>query len=552
MGRLFRPERTKVLIKRAKSYGIVNLCVLYTLCGESMKNVIPAIISLCEHWLLERGWRRTTMILATCGAYVGYHVVALLSGGFEPFFFTINFFLIVLIGASLGIWGAMAAATVTGILWGPFAALFVHIPHATPTVFWIFRVLVFELFGLLSGTVASVFRHQVRVQRETNEQLIQAQKLETIGLLTGGIAHDFNNMLTAIGGYTDLLVSSASPHAEIKPFATELLDVVRRSYSLTHQLLAISRQRRTDTRPIDPEDEIRSLGKVLGRIIGEKIDLQFSFASKLWTIDADPVQIDQIIMNLAVNAADAMPNGGRLAVSVKNLAVDSVFASQHPSLKVGDYVLITVSDTGSGIAKQDAHRIFEPFYTTKEAGKGTGLGLPTVRGIVRELKGDIWFQTVMGRGTSFKVCLPRTHSKPERKRLAVDGSGRRLARPEESVAKVLVAEDDDAVRLVITRLLAHEGYEVISVEDGEQALEVIRDPERRIDLVITDVVMPKESGLVVLENVYKLRPTVGVIAISGYSQEEWVKIEISALADGFLEKPFNGHELLSTARQILG
>ncbi|HUX22143.1 MAG TPA: ATP-binding protein, partial [Spirochaetia bacterium] len=314
--------------------------------------------------------------------------------------------------ASLGFGGAIAAATISGLLGGPFVTHFVNIGGSTPGLVWIVRLILFELFGLLTGTVATILRDQAIAHRETSERLMQAQKLEAIGRLTGGVAHDFNNMLTAIGGYANLLSAHAASIPEISLIAEELMEVVARSGSLTRQLLAISRKQIMEPRPVAISTSIHSLAKMLARLLGERIKLELSVSPETWEAVVDPVQFDQVLLNLAVNAADAMPEGGTLLVHTENLTVDPVFHAQHPDLGLREYVMVSVTDSGQGIDSEIAERIFEPFFTTKPVGKGTGLGLSTAYGIVKQLGGDIWFTSDPGRGSTFRVCLPRAAASP--------------------------------------------------------------------------------------------------------------------------------------------
>lgn len=513
-----------------------------------MRAIVDTLASRGERWLVARGWRRTTMVVITVVAYVAFFLTAFFSGGVKPFFMTINFFLIGLAASTFGLRGGLAAATVSGILVGPLMTVFVRPEYGTEDLLWIVRFLVFELFGFLSGSVSSIFRLQLRTQRNTRDLFAQAQKMEAIGRLTGGIAHDFNNMLTAIGGYTQLLVFKTKPTDETKKLFDDLLEVVKRSASLTHQLLAISRKGNMEPRPVFLEEGIRSLAKMLRRIIGENVELKLELADDSWEVNVDPVQIDQVLMNLAVNAADAMPSGGILLLRTEQFTVDRVFLAQHPGLELGDYVMISVTDSGAGIPDDIAPYIFEPYFTTKGEGKGTGLGLSTAYGIVRQLKGDLWFYSERGHGTTFKICLPRAHKEEH-----PEGTNRlpAEAEPTKSGATIVIAEDDETVRTVMVELLKDNGYSVHAVADGEQALKIVENPEQTFDVLITDMIMPKVSGIEVIEAVYRLRPNAGVIVTSGYSRDERANMEISVLADKFLEKPFTGSRLLTMVRELL-
>jgi len=510
---------------------------------------MEALANFGEVWFLARGWRRIIIIAGTGILYVALNLGVFVLGDVDPFFLTVNFFLVVLTAATMGFWGGFFAGILSGLIAGPFVLIFVVHSFGTSSVLvWLTRFLAFVLFGIVAGAVSGVFQYQIRTQRDTNDRLVEAQKMEAIGRLTGGVAHDFNNMLTAIGGYSELIQKKTNPKPEIVRLFNGLFEAIRRSASLTHQLLAISRKETMDPRPVNLEETIQSLGKMLQRIIGDNIELQLRLAENSWEIEVDPVHIDQVLMNLAVNSADAMPNGGRLTIRTERLTVDSVFASQHPDVQLGDYMMITVSDTGTGIDKDTLPHIFEPFFTTKEIGKGTGLGLSTTYGIVKQLKGDIWVYSEPRHGTSFKICLPRARTDEHPK---ASRAHRVRPLPKSVGATILVAEDSVDVRTIVAQFLEDQGYTVIDATDGEQALKIIEDTSKHIDLLITDIMMPKLSGLELIKTVYGLRPSIGVIVTSGYTREEIDNIEITGLADKFIEKPFTGDRLLTLVRELL-
>lgn len=379
---------------------------------------------------------------------------------------------------------------------------------------------------------------------QLGEQLRQAQKMEAVGQLAGGVAHDFNNILQAMHGYAQLLIDQLPRQSEEHEFARELLQGTVRAAALTRQLLAFSRRQHLDEKKLFLNEIIENLLKLIVRTIGENIELTFRPTATDPEIFADQGQIEQVLMNLCVNARDAMPDGGRLLIETDRVSIDEEFCISHPWAEPGNYAIMEVSDTGCGMDEVTKLRIFEPFFTTKETGKGTGLGLATVFGVVTQHKGMIHVYSEEGHGATFKVYLPILEKEVGREReMEVP-----LRRGSETI---LLAEDEDAVRRLIKRLLNQAGYRVFMAENGIKAIELLERHHREIDLVLLDVVMPKKSGRDVADRFRALRRDGKVLFMSGYS--------IGVIDDSFLErngmafiqKPFSTPHLLDKIRELL-
>ncbi len=378
------------------------------------------------------------------------------------------------------------------------------------------------------------------------QQLRQAQKMEAVGRLAGGVAHDFNNLLMVIKGHTELLLGSlAGPEHTVRKI--EQIDrAADRATSLTRQLLAFSRMQVLQPRLISLNEVVEEMGKLLPRLIGEDIELGIRIQSDLGTIRADASQVEQIIMNLVVNARDAMPSGGHLLIETKNVDLDEGYTAKHPIVPPGRYVLLAVSDTGTGMdAKTQAH-IFEPFFTTKEQGKGTGLGLATVYGVVKQSGGYIWVYSEIGKGTTFKIYLPRVDQSAEK----ADGAAKGLEVPRGSET-VLLAEDEQDVREVAREFLESAGYTVMEAQDGNEALRLAEQGAGKIDLLLTDMVMPGMTGLELAARLQKLGAVDRVIFMSGYTEHSAVHLQGEDLSSKLLTKPFSRAALLRTVRELL-
>ena len=384
---------------------------------------------------------------------------------------------------------------------------------------------------------------------ETNEKLLQSQKMEAVGRLAGGVAHDFNNILTGILGYSDILLAEIpSDHSNSK-FVNEIHKAAKRAAALTNQLLAFSRKQIMKPQVLHLNDLIRNLEKMLERLLGEDIELEAVLPEGLWHVKADPSKIDQVLMNLAVNARDAMPDGGKLVIETRNARLDTDYAKRHPGIaKPGDFVMFSVSDTGTGMDKETLSHLFEPFFTTKELGKGTGLGLSTVYGIVKQSGGYIWAYSEPEKGTCFKTYLPRVQEeKSPSSEICMHSSGSSKRYSE----TILVVEDDVTVRSLVPLMLRQEGYIVLVASDGEEALRMFQNHDGRIDLVITDVIMPKMNGPELADSLTQLKPNLKVLFTSGYTSNIIVHHGVLNPGVAFLEKPLIMETLSRKIRQVL-
>jgi PAS domain S-box-containing protein len=398
-----------------------------------------------------------------------------------------------------------------------------------------------------------VFRDMTERRREERErerlqaELYQAQRMESIGVLAGGVAHDFNNLLSVILGYVGLAIDSEDTSATTREDLVEVKKAGERSAELTRQLLAFGRKQVLQRVPIDLNHIALGVEKMLRRIIGEDITLSFELGDALWIVRADPGQVEQIVMNLAVNARDAMPHGGTLRITTENIEIDRALSARHPELAPGSYVRFTISDTGHGIDADTLGRIFEPFFTTKARDKGTGLGLSTVYGIVKQSEGYVFCESEVGRGTAFRVYLPR-----------VEGVAPVSVRPAPLAGEirggtetVLVVEDADPVRSLAARALDAAGYRVLTAIDGVDALRTSAAWSAPIDLVLTDVVMPRMGGDELATRLAEFRPESRVLFMSGYTGSIFRRDGHSEPQPHFVEKPFRVDDLLRKVRAML-
>ncbi len=391
----------------------------------------------------------------------------------------------------------------------------------------------------------------VEISRDTTEhkkleqQLLQAQKMEAIGQLAGGIAHDFNNILTAIIGYANILQMEMSKDDPLQIDVVPILNSAKRAASLTHALLAFSRKQIMNPKPVNLNEIIKGVEKLLLRIIGEDIELSTIFTDKDLTVMADSNQMEQVLMNLATNTRDAMPDGGSLVIRTELVELGREFVKAHGYGTPGTYALISIKDTGHGMDEGTRERIFEPFFTTKDVGKGTGLGLAMVYGIIKQHEGHINVYSEHGKGTIFKIYLPLIKTKVE------EGIVEKHAVIKGGTETVLIAEDDGQVRELIKKLLDGFGYKVIEAVDGEDALKVFHDNRDRIHLLILDVVMPKKNGKEVYDAIKKGMPDIKAIFTSGYNADIIHKKGILEEGLNFISKPILPHELLKKVREVL-
>jgi two-component system, cell cycle sensor histidine kinase and response regulator CckA len=391
-----------------------------------------------------------------------------------------------------------------------------------------------------------VLAHNVTEQRRLEAQFRQAQKMEAIGQLAGGVAHDFNNLLTVIAGYTQLSMARIQEGDPLHNDLDQVLRAARRASALTRQLLAFSRKQAMQMKSLDLNSIVSELEKMLRRLIGEDVLLKTVLAPDLGKIEADSGQIEQAIMNLVVNARDAMPAGGKLTIETSNLDLTEEYARARIGVQAGPYVMLAVSDTGVGMDTNTQARIFEPFFTTKELGKGTGLGLSTVYGIVKQCGGSIGVYSEAGHGTSFKLYFPRARQSQEEARPNSESAS--ALRGTETI---LLVEDDEMVRALARQVLERYGYEVLEAPSGSAALTAAEQHAGKIDLVIADVVMPEVSGRHLVDRVLQLRPNVSVVFISGYTDAAIVHQGVVGPDTPFLQKPFTAEALARKVREVL-
>ncbi len=393
---------------------------------------------------------------------------------------------------------------------------------------------------------ASTIARDVTTQKKTEEQLRQGQKMEAVGRLAGGVAHDFNNILGIIISCTELL----RPHLDNDPLSVELAgyirDACKRGSTLTRQLLAFSRKQPVQARVLELNERLQDVAKLLRPLMGDDVKVTFFPRSESAFVEADPGQLDQIVLNLAVNSRDAMERGGKFVIETDTAQFDEAFVRQHPPMQPGRYVMLAISDNGSGMDEATRSHIFEPFFTTKEVGKGTGLGLATVYGIVKQSGGFIWVYSELGRGTTFKIFLPSADEKAGMARETEE----EVAFPRGEGSTILLVEDDPVMRRLTRQMLQDQGYSVLEAQDGRSALEVTASHQGAIDLVLTDVVMPGVSGPELVLRLMDSHPQTKFLYMSGYTGELVVD---HGLAEGvaLLEKPFTRAALLTTIEKTL-
>jgi PAS domain S-box-containing protein len=381
--------------------------------------------------------------------------------------------------------------------------------------------------------------------RRMEAQLLQTQKMEAVGKLAGGVAHDFNNLLSVILGISALLLESIDEEHPMRVELTEIKESGERAARLTRQLLAFSRRQMLDPRVLDLNDVVVSIDRMLQRVLGEDIALEIVPGARLHRVRVDPGQMEQVILNLVVNARDAMPRGGKLSIETSNVELDEAFAREHIGVMPGPHVLLAIADTGVGMDDATQAHAFEPFFTTKGTGKGTGLGLSTVFGIVKQSGGTIWFDSTPGRGTTFRVYFPITADVAQPQKPI---STAPVSRGHETI---LLVEDDTTVRSVVRAILSSRGYDVIDTVDPAEALTACRDLQKPIHLLLTDVVMPLTSGRDLAARVAEMRPAIKVLYMSGYAEDTIVHHGVVDEGIAFLQKPITPNALTHKVREVL-
>lgn len=389
---------------------------------------------------------------------------------------------------------------------------------------------------------------RIRVEMRTHEaQILQLQKMDAVGRLAGGIAHDFNNMLGAISMSCDILSDDAhKPEAVVKKIQ-DIRDITERAAALTHQLLVFSRKQVMQLKTINLNHLIQQSEKMLVRLIGENIKITSKMATDLKTIYADPSQIEQVILNLVLNARDAMPNGGLINLETTNVYLDESFTSRHLSVEPGHYVLLTVMDTGTGMDAKTIEKIFEPFFTTKPVGKGTGLGLTTTYGIIKQFKGSVWVYSELGQGTVFKIYLPISDKIIEP--IEVD-----LSKAPDKIGAhtILLVEDDKLLRDAFHEMLERKGYRVMVASNADDALEMFTNSSEKVDLLLTDIVMPGMNGIELAKRIAEIGEKPRVLYMSGYTSDALESSGVERLNEAeFLQKPFNTSTLISKVQEAL-
>jgi signal transduction histidine kinase/CheY-like chemotaxis protein len=381
-------------------------------------------------------------------------------------------------------------------------------------------------------------------------QLNQSQKLEAVGRLGGGVAHDFNNILTSIRGNAELALDDMEADDPVSVRFKEIIESVEHASKLTRQLLLFSRNQPFEPLPLNINNTIASIMKMLERLISTEIEITTTLAEEVWTIEADAVNIEQVVMNLAVNARDAMGEGGRLDIKTENVTIDPAEAAKTPNAKPGRAVCLTIKDSGAGMAPDTVSHIFEPFFTTKGAGKGSGLGLAVVYGIVKQHGGWITVKSSPGTGSAFSIFIPASSGKAPIKEAAAEDAPRPAEGPRGASERILMVEDEQAVREITGKILEESGYIVFSAEDADEALEIFERESGLFDIILSDVVLTGVNGIELAKQLIKKKPELRVILTSGYIGDQSSWETISELGFKFLQKPYSLNLLLETIHSL--
>lgn len=383
--------------------------------------------------------------------------------------------------------------------------------------------------------------------KDTEAQLRHLQKMDAIGALAGGVAHDFNNILGAVNMYCDLIEEQASDPEAVTECGREIRNASERGATLTRQLLIFSRKQLVQTQLIDINETITSLLKMLKRLIGENIQIVTKLAPALRSIKADPSQIEQVILNLVVNARDAMPQGGTVTIETFNIRLTAEFPTTHLRTSPGAHVGLSITDTGCGMSPETQSRLFEPYFTTKPVGKGTGIGLPTTYGIVKQNQGTIWVYSELGKGSVFKIYLPAAGDPISKKQPTAPAQI-----IEKGSESILLVEDDDRLRTLFSKALRLRGYTITEAQDGETALQILQDKSTQIHLLLTDVVMPKMGGIELAKKAQAICPNLRILYMSGYANDPvGGQFDLQDPSVFFIQKPFNTQGLITQIQQIL-
>ncbi|MGC1617129.1 MAG: ATP-binding protein [Candidatus Acidiferrum sp.] len=396
-------------------------------------------------------------------------------------------------------------------------------------------------------TMRRALRANAGEKEQLESQLRQAQKMDALGRLAGGVAHDFNNLLTVIRGHSELLLDRILPGDSLHNHSQQILKTADRAASLTRQLLAFSRMQVLQAKVLDVNDLLADLGKLLRRLVREDIEFSLRLGDSLGRLKADPGQLEQVLLNLTVNACDAMPLGGKLTIETQNVVVDESYARKLPSAQPGRYILVSVTDTGCGMDEATKARVFEPFFTTKDPGKGTGLGLATVYGVVKQSGGYIWLESEPGKGARFELYFPRTAEAAENNPADLSGLCTKSGRPRKTV---LVVEDEKEVRELASEFLSSAGYGVLTAEDGLDALAIVERMGKSIHLVLTDMIMPRMRGVELGQRLRTLLPHVKIAYMTGYLEKSERNEELLGNAF-FLQKPFSREAVVTLVKDAL-
>jgi two-component system, cell cycle sensor histidine kinase and response regulator CckA len=398
--------------------------------------------------------------------------------------------------------------------------------------------------GRIVGTQSAL--RDITERKRLEAQFLQAQKMESVGRLAGGVAHDFNNLLTVINGYSEMLIAGIGAQDPLRAKAEQILKAGRQAAQLTQQLLAFSRKQVAQPKPLNLNSLVAEAHGLLQRAVGEGIELVNLLSPGLGPVMADAGQINQVLMNLVVNARDSMPNGGHLTIETKNVEVDASLADEHPEMKPGAYVRLSVADTGMGMSEEIKRQIFEPFFTTKELGQGTGLGLATVYGIVRQNRGGIWVLSEQNRGSVFHIYLPRIQDVPQ-----IEETESKYPVTLRGSETVLVVEDQGEVLRLAGDILESYGYRVLQARSGPDAITMVRRYPEAIHLLLTDVILPQMNGRAVADVLQAARPGLKVLYTSGHPEEVVGGFDGPGRQVGYLPKPYSPEALVSSVRKLL-